>query len=174
MCCSRCQSSVSISNLTRITLTPSPLGWRSLCHNQVSSWSPGSGTPPPDARMMTSQTLVDSQVEAKPVFPELCLEHIWTENLGLPRWDCVQFWVQCSMSHVGKVFLNHCVIMWAMLGAAFELKWFVQSNCAQNEVILVSSYSALSCHLISTFCFIFAAILNFSWFCVCHVQYFSK
>jgi hypothetical protein len=86
MCCSRCQSpSVSGSNLARLTLTPSPLGWRSFCHSQVSSWSPGSGTPPPDARMMTSQTLVDNRVEAKPVFPELCLEHIWTENLGVLR-----------------------------------------------------------------------------------------
>ncbi|KDR08910.1 hypothetical protein L798_00564, partial [Zootermopsis nevadensis] len=83
---SRCQSpSVSTSNLARLTLTPTSLGWRSLCQNQIFSLSPGSATPPPDARMMTSQPLVDNQVEAKPIYPELCLEHIWTENLGVPR-----------------------------------------------------------------------------------------
>ncbi|XP_069677644.1 anaphase-promoting complex subunit 1 isoform X2 [Periplaneta americana] len=83
---SRCQSpSVSANNMTRLTLTPSPLGWLPLRHQQVSSWSPGSGTPPPDARLMTSHTLVDNQVETKPVYPELCLEHVWTENLSVPR-----------------------------------------------------------------------------------------
>ncbi|XP_068085818.1 anaphase-promoting complex subunit 1 isoform X2 [Anabrus simplex] len=42
------------------------------------------GTPPPESRLMTSQ-MPDSMVESRPLVPEICLEHIWTENMGVTK-----------------------------------------------------------------------------------------